>query len=166
MRDDGQLAIRLRSDHSSFALYCDVVLRLDDFPIVTWSWKVIKVPRAGDVRIRGRDDQAAQLYVIFPRWPSPLTRSDVVGYVWDTTAPIDTRLASPHADNVRVIVVDSGRSGLGVWRRHERNVAGDYAALFGRKPPRVGKVAIMIDSNDTRSGAEAFVGPIVFRRGP
>lgn len=163
-RIDGQLALRLRSGHSSFALYHDVALRVEDFPILSWSWKVLRLPQAGDVRVRGRDDQAAQIYVIFPRWPSPLSRSDVIGYVWDTTAPIGTRTQSSRADNVRIIVVDSGRSRAGPWRRYERNVADDYAALFGRKPPRVGKIALMIDSNDTRSDAEAYVGSIAFRK--
>ncbi len=165
-RIDNQLAIRLRSDRSSFALYHDVALRVEAFPILSWSWKVMRLPRAGDVRVRGRDDQAAQLYVVFPRWPSPLVRSDVIGYVWDSTAPVDTRTQSPHSDNVRIIVVDSGRSGVGVWQRHERNVADDYAALFGGTPPAVGKIAIMIDSDDTKSDAEAYVGLIAFRRAP
>ena len=40
-----------------------------------------------------RNDQAAQVYVIFPRWPS-LATSDVIGYVWDTQAPIGTALGA------------------------------------------------------------------------
>ena len=164
VRTDGQLAMRLRSDHSSYALYRDVAFRVEEFPMLSWTWKVVRLPRAGDVRVKYRDDQAAQLYVIFPRWPAPIQRSDVIGYVWDTTAPVDTRIPSPQAENIRIIVVDSGPAQAGVWRRYERNVAEDYAQLFGRKPPRVGKVAVMIDSNDTRSEAEAFVGPIAFRR--
>lgn len=164
VRDDDRLALRLRSEQTSFALYRDVVVDLREFPFLTWSWKVIQLPEGGDVRERTRDDQAAQLYVIFPRWPSPLRSSDVLGYVWDTSAPAGTRLTSTQASNVKVIVVASGSAQQGVWRLEERAIAQDYVALFGRQPPRVGRVAVMIDTNDTRGIAEALVGDIAFAR--
>jgi hypothetical protein len=162
VRDEGQSALRLTSDHASFALYRDVVADLGTTPRLAWSWKVSKLPRDGDVRVRALDDQAAQVYVIFPRWPSPLRQSDVLGYVWDSHAPVDTRVTSPKADNVRLIVLESGPGRSGGWRREERNVAADYVAAFGRKPPRVGKIALMIDSNDTRTDAEAMFGELAF----
>jgi hypothetical protein len=166
VRADGRLAARLRSDRASFALYRDVVVGLREFPYLSWSWKVLKLPAGGDVREATRDDQAAQVYVIFPRWPSPRTASDVLGYVWDSRAPVGTRIKSPRADNVRIVVVESGGARLNEWHAYERNVAADYAALFGRQPPRVGKLAVMIDSNDTRGEAEALFGDLIFARTP
>ncbi len=127
---------------------------------------MLKLPAGGDVREAARDDQAAQVYVIFPRWPSPRTASEVIGYVWDSHAPVGTRIKSPRADNVRIVVVESGGGRLNEWRAYERNVAADYAALFGRQPPRVGKLAVMIDSNDTRGEAEALFGDLIFARTP
>jgi hypothetical protein len=164
VRNDGRLAVRLRSDRASFALHRDVVIDLTEFPYLTWSWKVTRLPAVGDVRDSARDDQAAQVYVVFPRWPSPRTASDVIGYVWDSRAPVGTRLTHPRAGNVRIIVVDSGRGNVDRWQRYQRNVAEDYAAVFGRPAPRVGKVAVMIDSNDTRSEAEALIGDLIFSR--
>lgn len=161
-RDEGRVALRLRSDRASFALYRDVVVDLDVRPVLAWSWKVVQMPRDADVRDPASDDQAAQLYVIFPRWPSPRTSSDVIGYVWDSRAPVGTTLPHPRAPNVRIVVVDSGSARLGQWVRHERNVAEDFQLLFGRRPPRVGQVALMIDSNDTQAAAEAFFGPLTF----
>jgi hypothetical protein len=166
VRADGRLAARLRSERASFALYRDVVVELREFPFLSWTWKVTKLPAGGDVREAARDDQAAQVYVIFPRWPSPRTASDVIGYVWDSRAPAGTRLPSPRADNVRIVVVESGPARLNEWLAYERNVAADYLALFGRQPPRVGKVAVMIDANDTRWEAEALFGDLVFARTP
>jgi hypothetical protein len=164
VRDENRMALRLRSEQTSFALYRDVVVDLHEFPFLSWSWKVVELPDGGDVRERARDDQAAQLYVIFPRWPSPLRSSDVLGYVWDTRAPVGTRVTSTQASNVKVIVVASGSAHRGVWRLEQRAIAQDYVALFGRQPPRVGRVAVMIDTNDTRGAAEALVGDIAFAR--
>jgi hypothetical protein len=164
VRADGRLAARLRTERASVAIHRDVVVELRDFPYLSWTWKVTKLPTGGDVREAARDDEAAQVYVIFPRWPSPRTTSDVLGYVWDSRAPVGTRLKHPRAANVRIVVVESGAAQLNQWRSYERNVAADYAALFGRQPPRVGKVAVMVDSNDTRGDAEALFGDLIFAR--
>ena len=164
VRGERALAFRLRSSRTSFALYRDVVVSLDEFPTLAWSWKVAQLPAGGDVRERLRDDQAAQIYVVFPRWPSARTRSDVIGYVWDTTAPVGTTVTSPKASNVKIIVVESGPAHRGAWQRQRRNVAADYQTLFGRQPPRVGAIAVMIDANDTGSSAEATIGDLMFMR--
>jgi len=164
VRDDTRLALRLRSERSSFALYRDVVVDLNEFPFLSWSWKVVLLPPDGDVRVRAADDQAAQVYVIFPRWPAPTRNSDVVGYVWDSRAPVGTRVTSTQAANVKIIVVASGRSQAETWRVEQRDVAKDYAALFGRPAPRVGQVAVMIDTNDTKGTAEALIGDLTFAR--
>src|SRR5262245_64852827 len=122
------------------------------------------MPADGDVRERAVDDQAAQVYVIFPRWPAPLQNSDVVGYVWDSRAPAGTQLTSTQAANVKIIVVASGRGAADTWRVEQRDVAKDYAALFGHPAPRVGQVALMIDTNDTKESAEALIGDLIFSR--
>jgi hypothetical protein len=166
VRTDARVAARLRSEHTSFALHRDVVVELREFPYLSWAWKASKLPAAGDVREPHRDDQAAQVYVIFPRWPSPRTASDVLGYVWDSRAPVGTTLTSRRASNVRIVVVESGTARLNQWLAYERNVAADYVSLFGRQPSRVGKVAVMIDSNDTRGEAEAMFGDLIFARTP
>jgi hypothetical protein len=62
------------------------------------------------------------------------------------------------------MVLQSGPDQADSWLRERRNVIEDYQALFGRLPPRAGKIALMIDSNDTRSGAEALFGELTFSR--
>lgn len=164
VRDEGRVAMRLRSARNSFAVHRDVVVDVQRHPILSWSWKVNRLPTGGDVRDSARDDQAAQVYVVFPRWPSPRTSSDVLGYVWDARAPAGTMLTHPKAPNVRIVVLQSGGARLDTWLREQRDVAEDYRALFGRQPPRAGKVALMIDSNDTGSQAEALFGDLTFAR--
>lgn len=166
VRDGARAVLRLTSEQTSFALYRDVALDVKDFPLLTWAWKVVKLPTGGDIRERASDDQAAQVYVIFPRWPHPRVNSDVVGYIWDSRAPVGLRVTSPQSPNVKLVVLQSGAERLGRWVREERNVYQDYLEMFGREPPRAGKIAIMIDSNDTGSQAEAFVDELVFLRAP
>jgi DUF3047 family protein len=164
VRAEGRVAMRLRSERNSFALHRDLVLDVRQYPVLTWSWKVVRLPTGADVREPGRNDQAAQVYLVFPRWPAPRTRSEVIGYVWDSRAPVGTIVTHPSAPNVRCIVLESGPERLDTWLRERRNVVEDYRALFGSLPPRAGKLALMIDTDDTRSEAEALFGDLAFSR--
>ncbi len=164
LRVDGRLALKLRSQSSAFALYRDVVIDPSVQSRLSWTWKVTKLPADGDVRDPARNDHAVGVYVVFPRWPSPMTNSDVLGYVWDTSAPVDTIAKLPEAPNVRFLVVDSGRAGVGQWQEHERDITKDYATVFGGSPGRVGKLAVMTDADHTRSQAEALVADLRFQR--
>jgi hypothetical protein len=164
VRADGRLALRLRSESSSFALYRDVVVDPNVQPRLAWSWKVMRLPVDGDGRDPARNDQVVGLYVVFPRWPAPITTSEVLGYVWDSAAPVGSVVALRDAPNVRLIVVESGVGGLKEWRSYDRDLARDYAAVFGAPPGRVGKLALMSDSDDTRGVGEVFVADMRFQR--
>jgi len=43
-------------------------------------------------------------------------------------------------------------------------VAEDYRDIFGEFPENPTAITISIDSNDTHSMAESFIGPIFFRQ--
>ena len=164
VRADGRVALRLRSESSSFALYRDVVIDPAVQPHLAWSWKVTKLPVDGDARDPQRNDQAIGVYIVFPRWPSPITTSEAIGYVWDSAAPVGTVVALPKAPNVRLVVVASGTHGVGQWHSYERDVVKDYTELFGTAPGRVGKLAVMTDADNTRGIGEALVTDLLFHR--
>ncbi|CAG0993143.1 hypothetical protein ARNL5_03407 [Anaerolineae bacterium] len=156
-------AVHLRSSNTSSAIYREMDFDLKEFPNLNWRWKVTKIPRGADVRNKKADDQAAQVYVIFPRWPEQVN-SRLVGYIWDSSAPAGLTLHSTKSKNTRYVVIRSGQTGLGDWLQEKRNVYEDYKALFKEEPPRAASISIMIDSDDTDSSAEAFVGDIYFSR--
>jgi hypothetical protein len=65
---------------------------------------------------------------------------------------------------VTYIVVRSGDADLGKWLTERRNVRDDFKKIYGEEPDNPGVVSVSIDSNDTGSYAESFLGPIIFRR--
>ena len=160
-----RVALRLRSEQSSFALYRDVVVDLNEFPVLTWSWKVVCAAGGGG-RARagaGRPGRAALRHVSALAIAAHDERRDRLRL----GQPRAGRHAAPEhpGRERRIIVVDSGDGQRGhVAPRTARTSPEDYAALFGRRPPRVGRVAVMIDTNDTRGAAEAFVADIVFAK--
>jgi len=157
----GTGVVRLESEETSFALHRQVEVDLAAFPYLTWTWRVDVLPEGGDVRRREADDQAAQLYVVFPRFPAML-RSRILGYVWDATAPAGSSLVSATTSLARIVVVESGPAKAGRWIEETRNIREDYRRLFHEDPPRVGKVSVLINSQHTRSRAVAWFGPIRF----
>lgn len=156
-------ALHLSSNATSTALYKDARFNIKDLPILHWKWKAAKLPAGADVRKKNADDQAAQVYVVFPRWPEAVN-SRLVGYIWDTSAPAGSIVTSTKTSNVRYIVLRSGEADLGRWLSEQRNVYADYKKLFNEEPPEAGRVSVMIDSDNTKSSAESFVADIYFSK--
>jgi Protein of unknown function (DUF3047) len=66
---------------------------------------------------------------------------------------------------VTYIVMRSGEADLGKWLTESRNVCEDYKKIYGEEPDeKVEALSIGIDSDDTRSRAEAFIGEILYRK--
>lgn len=159
-------AIHLKSGpKTSTALFKDIKFDIKEYQYVTWRWKAVKLPPEADVRDTDKDDQAVQFYVVFPRFPA-FANSRLVGYIWDTTAPVGTELNSTKTSTTRYIVLKSGEKNLGKWFEETRNVYEDYKRLFGEEPTEVGRVSVMIDSDDTKSDAESYVSGIYFSKTP
>ena len=163
-QDAGKRVLRLEShdEHSTIAKEITGKVNLKETPILEWSWKATILPTGGDLRRKETTDIAAQLYVVWPRFPA-LLRSRIIGYVWDATTPVATIVKSQKTGTVTFVVMRSGSKDLGKWLTERRNVAEDYAKIFGESPDDPRAITISIDSNDTRSMAESFMGPIVFR---
>ena len=161
--DGSRKVLRMRSESDNSTISKEVRVAVKRFPVLVWRWKVLTLPAKADSRRRETDDQAAQIYVTFPRFPERI-RSRIIGYVWDTTAPAGTIVKSPSAGGVMYVVVRSGRADCGRWLTETRNVYDDYKQIYGEEPPEeIRLISLAIDSNDTRSTAESYAGEIFFR---
>ena len=83
-------------------------------------------------------------------------------YVWSNHRPADSIIVNPRTDRVRKLVVESGPGHLMQWRRYERDVRADFEKAFGEAPGALVGVAIMTDSDNTRSNVRAWYGDIRF----
>ena len=83
-------------------------------PVLEWRWKVVALPEGGNSCHKASDDQVAQVYVTWPRFPKAV-RSRIIGYVWDTTAPVGTVCKSEKTGMVTYVVVRSGSQDAGKW---------------------------------------------------
>jgi Protein of unknown function (DUF3047) len=162
---DGRRALHLFSRNEGSTVTKDIKgqVNLNETPILEWSWKAVTLPANADSRRKELDDQAVQVYVGWPRFPEAV-RSRIIGYVWDTTAPAGTIVKSQKTSTITYVVVRSGKENLGKWLTERRNVADDFRKIYGETPDNPGGISIGIDSNDTKSTAESYVGTIAFTR--
>lgn len=154
--------LHARSQGAASGLVFKKEYRLQDYPLLSWRWKVQGIIPKGNERAKSGDDYAARVYVIFPHWFFPKTRT--ISYVWGNTLPQGAAVPSPYTGNAMIVAVESGTEKVGEWQRAQRNVLEDYRKLFGEEPPTVGAIAIMTDTDNTGASAEAWYDDLQIER--
>lgn len=156
--DAGLACIHLRADRASFGLERQVDVDPAQYPYLSWTWKVSRLPAGGDFRKSSTDDQAAQVLVAF-------TDRRVVSYIWDTSAPDGASQSSGFIPLLHVFafVCQSGAASLNQWVPEARNLAADYQKAYHRPAPHVKGVRIQINSQHTGTLAESYFSDVAFR---
>ena len=175
---DGRTAIAAVSDGSASMFRRAVSRAPESLGDVSFSWWVQEKPQFASVANVDREDAAARLLfglqgdvaklplrtrVMF-ELAEALTGEKppyaTLMYVWDANAPVGSVIINPRSDRIRKIVVDSGPGELRRWREHRRDLAADFRLAFGEEPGALNSIAVMTDSDNTRSGARSWYGPI------
>jgi hypothetical protein len=165
VEDAGRRVLHLKSRNEGSLISKEIKgqVKLKETPILEWQWKAVALPRGGNSCKKEADDQVAQVYVTWPRFPESL-RSRIIGYVWDSTAAAGTICKSEKTGTVTYVIMRSGPAELGKWLTERRNVLEDFRKIYGETPDEPALVSVAIDSNDTQSTAESFLGTLLFRR--
>ena len=172
-RTGDHYVLRMTSDaYSAFGIRKAVQVNLKEHPFLNWKWAVTKFPSGGDVRRKDRDDQAMQIYIAFkPVGFPPHMNTPLLGYIWDTEAPVGTvcRSTQTNADKVRYVVMRNKINRAGHWYNEKRNVYEDYRLLFsdinGGEPPEIVGILLYINSQRTQTAAEALIHDVFFSKG-
>lgn len=158
VKKDDIWCIEAKSQASASALYYEIEYDSEEYPILSWSWKVDHVLAKGDALMKEGDDYAARVYIVFPSlifW-----KTKALNYIWANKLPKGMGVPNPYTKNSIMIAVQSGPEKTGQWVKEKRNVFEDYRKFFGEDPPKVGAIAIMSDTDNTGERAVAWYGPI------
>jgi hypothetical protein len=174
--DGGNGYLHAQSYKSSIQIARKVKWNIRDYPVLTWRWRVSKLPANACENKKGRNDSAASVYVIIQKAEIPLLSWEyqpvnVIKYVWSATLPAGTivrkskeKLGKSYYDG-RFIVLETGPSLKDRWVSEKRNVLKDYIRFFGKSPSfNPALIAILTDSNDTASSAAADYDDIIIRQ--
>ncbi|MBI5446315.1 MAG: DUF3047 domain-containing protein [Deltaproteobacteria bacterium] len=154
VREGSGHVLRAESNAAASALIFKIEYALDEYPILTWRWKVENTISGGDETRKSGDDYAARVYVVFPGWVPSKTRS--VNYIWANRLPRDAHAPNPFFAGAVMLAAESGPARVGTWVTERRNVLQDYRRIFGEDPPRAGALALMTDTDNTGGSAVAY----------
>jgi hypothetical protein len=88
-------------------------------------------------------------------------------YIWSGKSPVNTILDNPHTSRIKMIVVDSGWEKVGVWHLHQRDLEADFRSAYGETPGEVIGIALLTDTDNTKSETKAYYGDIeLIRKNP
>lgn len=178
----GRAAVEARAQRSASMWRQAMPVSTTPWDTVRWSWWVDDVLAEADLADVDRTDAPVSLVLAFDGDKSRLTARArmlldlaramtgeeppfaTLVYTWSTDAPAGTVIHNPRSDRIRKIVVDSGKTHLRQWREHERNVIEDYRRAFGETPGPLIGVALMTDTDNTRSVTRAWYGAVSLQR--
>lgn len=156
--EEGVPCLKAEAKGTASGLFYKIEYDPQQFPILSWKWKVDNIVAKGDARTKAGDDYAARIYVVFPSvffW-----RTKALNYIWANKLPLGESLPSSYTKNDILIAVESGPAHIGEWREYRRNIYEDFIKHFGFAPGKVGAIAVMTDTDNTGSRATACYGPI------
>jgi len=178
VRIDGRDAIAVDAQSSASMLRHNLRVEPSELAGLRFSWKVPALMEEADLATREKDDSPVRLVLVFEGDRSRFSARDAalselarlltgeempyatLMYVWCNRREPGTVITSPRTDRIRKLVLESGRTHLNEWRDYERDIRADYLRVFGEEPGALVGMAIMTDSDNTRSRARAWYGPV------
>ena len=145
---------------------------------VRFSWKVPELIAGADMALREADDSPVRIVLAFEGDRSRLSPKNAMlselsraltgeempyatlMYVWCNKREPGSVIINPRTDRIRKLVLQTGPKQLNQWLDYKRNIREDYERVFGEAPGPLVGIGIMTDSDNTRSTARAWYGPV------
>ncbi len=179
---DGRDAVLAVANASASTLRHPLRIPAVDLQQVRFSWKVPQLIEQADLSLREGDDSPVRIVLVFEgdrsKWSaknamlSELART-ITGeelpyatlmYVWCNKRAPGTVAQNPRTDRIRSMVVESGGKNLNQWLDYDRDIKADFERAFGEAPGALVGMALMTDSDNTRSKTRAYYGPVSMGR--
>lgn len=180
-RHDQQMGLQAHAQSSASMLRHKLRLAPESLGTLRFQWQVQSLIEEADMALRDQEDAPVRIILAFegdrsrfsPRnaMLSELSRA-VTGeempyatlmYVWCNHRQVDTVIVNPRTDRIRKLVVESGPQRLRQWLSYERDIRADFEKAFGEPPGALVGLAIMTDTDNTRSSTRAWYGPIALQ---
>ena len=149
-----------------------------DLGKLKFSWKVPVLIAQADMEVRDADDSPVRIVLAFDGDRSSFSAKNAMlselaklltgeelpyatlMYVWCNKRVPGSVIENPRTDRIRKLVVESGSNHLNQWLDYERTIRADFEKAFGEAPGKLMSIAIMTDTDNTKSFARAWYGPV------
>ncbi|MFM2447866.1 MAG: hypothetical protein RIS44_316 [Pseudomonadota bacterium] len=176
---EGRPVVRADADAAVSLFRRALRVEPDQLGSIEFAWRVQALLDNADLTQRSGEDSPVRLLLAFEGDRSTFTSrnrmlSDLsqtltgeplpyatLMYVWDNKAQVGAVIpVGSGTDRIRKLVLDSGPALAKTWRNHVRDIAADYRLVFGEDPGALVAVALMTDSDNTRTRAQGWYGPV------
>lgn len=175
---EGRPAVAVSSEQSISALRKTLYAAPETLGQLHFSWRVASLIPEADLQQPSQEDSPVRLVLVFDGDRSRFSPRDAMlselartltgeempyatlMYVWSNQLPVGTVVPSRRTDRIRKLVIQSGPAGVNRWLDYERDIRADYERVFGEPPGPLKAVAIMSDTDNTRSAIQAWYGPV------
>lgn len=181
-QQDGRRALTAKAGTSASMMRRDLNIAASDLTDLSFSWQVPQLIENADLAERDFDDSPVRIVLTFEGDKSKFSAKNamlselaqvITGeplpyatlmYVWCNKRPTDSVVVNPRTDRIRSVVVESGKKNLRQWLDYKRNVHHDFKKAYGEEPGKLLSIAIMTDSDNTKTQAAAAYGELVFAK--
>ena len=176
--EEKRIAISANAQSSASMLRQVMRVAPGDLGIVKFSWKLPDLIQYADMSVREFDDSPVRVVLAFegdratfsPKNAMLSELAHVLSgepmpyatlmYVWCNDCEPGKIIMNPHTDRIRKLPLESGPDKLNRWMDYERDVRADFIKAFGEEPGVLTSISIMTDTDNTKSVARAFYGPV------
>lgn len=173
--EGGKTILKAESRASASAIVYRRTFNIYENPRINWRWKVTQLSDIGNPKEKAGDDYPIRVYVMFQYDPARASLGErliynaakviygkypphsTLNYVWTGTKIPERFVISPYTDKAYMVVLERGRGKAGQWVEESVNVLEDYRQAFGKVPPAIASLAVMSDSDNTKTNAEAYL---------
>jgi hypothetical protein len=170
--------LKANAQASASMLRQDLHIEPERLNALSFSWQIQELIADADMSQRETEDSPVRLVLAFDGDRSQFSAKnamlselshavsgkpmpyDTLMYVWCNKRPVNSVIHNPRTDRIRKIVIESGPQRVNQLISYQRNIKADFEKAFGEAPGALIGIAIMTDTDNTRSHAQAWYGPI------
>jgi hypothetical protein len=170
--------LKANAKASASMLRQDLHIEPERLNALSFSWQIQELIADADMSQRETEDSPVRLVLAFDGDRSQFSAKNAMlselshavsgkpmpyatlMYVWCNHRPVNSVIHNPRTDRIRKIVIESGPQRVNQLISYERNIKADYEKAFGEAPGALIGIAIMTDTDNTRSHAQAWYGSI------
>ena len=176
--EEGRVAIAANAQSSASMLRQVMRVAPGDLGTVKFSWKLPDLIQYADMSLREFDDSPVRVVLAFEGDRTKFSTKNAMlselahvlsgeplpyatlMYVWCNECEPGKVILNPHTNRIRKLPLESGPGKLNRWLEYERAVRADFIKAFGEEPGVLTSISIMTDTDNTKSVARAWYGPI------
>jgi len=177
----GRDAVMVRAGASASMLRQRVRIEPAELGLLRFSWLVPSLIAQADLADRDADDAPVRLVLVFDGDRTRFSAKDAalsdlsealtgeplpyatLMYVWSNRQSPGTVIHNPRTSRIRKLVMETGEERLHRWLDYEQDIRADFTKAFGEPPGALIAIGIMTDTDNTRSQAMAWYGPLAHR---